>query len=366
MVYGPNTGCTRNPYAVDWCRAALPAATIDAMPNPPASESEEPDPRTGSPTPTARAEVQRVRITDVAARDGLQNEPGLIPTADKIRLVELLAASGVDEVELTGFVSPKWVPQLADAADVCTGAAPRKPAGVMFSALVPNEKGLEAALDANRYSVASGFGRVIDTVSVFTAASETFSRKNTNATIGETIERFKPVVKRAHEVGLGVRGYVSCVIACPFQGPVSPSEVSWVAQKLLEIGVDEIDLGDTIGAATAQSTLDLLDALGPLADPARTVLHLHDTFGRAAECALAALDWGLRQFDGSAAGLGGCPYASTPGNRAPGNIATETLVRTVHAAGYVTGVDLARLGEAADFARSIVQRAAMADSGGRA
>jgi hydroxymethylglutaryl-CoA lyase len=326
-----------------------------------------------SPSQTDRAESARVRITDVAARDGLQNEPGLIPTADKIRLVELLALSGVDEVELTGFVSPKWVPQLGDAADVCAGAAPRKPAGMVFSALVPNEKGLESALDANRYSVASNFGRVIDVVSVFTAASEAFSKRNTNATIAETIERFRPVVARAHATGLTVRGYISCVIACPFQGLVAPGEVAKVAKQLLEIGVDEIDLGDTIGAATPQSTLDLLDALGPLADPGRTVLHLHDTFGRASECALAALDWGLRAFDGSAAGLGGCPYASTPGNRAPGNIATETLVRTVHAAGYVTGVDLARLGEAADFARSIVQRAALgasetapSETGGRA
>ncbi len=322
-----------------------------------------PPPQSASPPVTDRAKVRRVRITDVAARDGLQNEPGLIPTADKIRLVELLAASGVDEVELTGFVSPKWVPQLADAADVCAGAAPRKPEGVAFSALVPNEKGLEAALDANRYSVASGFGRVIDTVSVFTAASETFSRKNTNATIAETIERFRPVVTRSHETGLSVRGYVSCVIACPFEGPIAPAAVARVAKMLLEIGVDEVDLGDTIGAGTAQSTLDLLDHLGQLADPVRTVLHLHDTFGRASECALAALDWGLRAFDGSAAGLGGCPYASTPGNRAPGNIATETLVRTIHAAGYVTGVDLARLGEAADFARGAVQRAAIGAGG---
>jgi hydroxymethylglutaryl-CoA lyase len=301
-----------------------------------------------------------VRITDVAPRDGLQNEAGLIPTADKIRLVELLASSGVDEVELTGFVSPKWVPQLADAADVCAGAAQRKPEGVVFSALVPNEKGLEAALDANRYSVASGFGRVIDTVSVFTAASETFSRRNTNASIGETIERFGPVVARAHETGLRVRGYVSCVVACPFEGAIAPGAVAKVVRRLVEIGVDEIDLGDTIGAATAQTTLDLLDCLGTLANPARTALHLHDTFGRAAECVFAALDWGLRAFDGSAAGLGGCPYASTPGNRAPGNIATETLVRTVHAAGYVTAVDLSKLGEAADFARGAVARAAVA------
>lgn len=334
---------------------------MDDMPNPASpAPPDEPAPDTGSPPPTARASAQRVRIMDVAARDGLQNEPGLIPTADKIRLVELLAASGVDEVELTGFVSPKWVPQLADAMDVCAGASQRKPPNVAFSALVPNEKGLEAALDANRYSVASGFGRVIDTVSVFTAASETFSKKNTNATIEETIDRFKPVVTRAHDVGLSVRGYISCVIACPFQGAISPGEVSWVARALLDIGVDELDLGDTIGAGTSQTMLDLLDALGPLANPARTVLHLHDTFGRASECALAALDWGLRAFDGAAAGLGGCPYASTPGNRAPGNIATETLVRTIHAAGYVTGVDLAKLGEAAEFARAAVHRAALA------
>lgn len=292
----------------------------------------------------------RVRITDVAPRDGLQNEPALIPAADKVRLVELLCASGVDEVEVSSFVSPRWVPQLGDAAAVFEALRGRKPAGVQFSALVPNEKGMQAALAVN------AAGRLIDRVAVFTAASETFSQKNTNASIAETLHRFEPVVAAAHAAGLTVRGYVSCVVACPFEGPIAPAQVADVAERLAALGVDEIDLGETIGVATRASTVAMLDALiarlgrGRLA---ALTLHLHDTHGRAAECVAAALELGLRSFDGSAGGLGGCPYASTPQRRAPGNIATETLVQTVHAAGYTSGVDMARLAEAGRFAVSL-------------
>jgi hydroxymethylglutaryl-CoA lyase len=320
-----------------------------------------------------------VRITDVAPRDGLQNEPGVIPTAEKVRLVELLCATGVDEVEVSSFVSPKWVPQLGDAAEVF--AALRERAGVLesqpprpasgrgslsrpvFSVLVPNEKGLEGAIAVN----GGAGGRLIDKVSVFTAASETFSKKNTNATIAETLARFVPVIERAHASGLRIRGYVSCVIACPFEGAIAPAQVARVAAELLELGVDEIDLGDTIGAGTPESVGLMLrtvgealdSATGPdagawLTDPERLTLHLHDTFGHAAECVRAALDLGVRSFDGSAGGLGGCPYASTPGKRAPGNIATGTLVETVHRAGFRTGVDLAKLAEAAAFAMKMV------------
>lgn len=223
----------------------------------------------------------------------------------------------------------------------------------MFSALVPNEKGMQGVLDVN----ARAGGKLISKVSVFTAASETFARKNTNATIAETIERFRPVVEIARREGLAVRGYISCVIACPFEGPISPEAVARVVTQLIELGIDDLDLGDTIGAGTRETVAAMLRRVASESrgrDGLLTTLHLHDTFGRAAECVKSALDLGVTSFDGSVAGLGGCPYASTPGKRAPGNISTETLVRTVHGAGFTTGVDLAALEAAAAFAREIV------------
>jgi hydroxymethylglutaryl-CoA lyase len=313
-----------------------------------------------------------VRITDVSPRDGLQNEPGVISTQDKVRLIELLAVTGVDEIEATSFVSPKWVPQLGDAGEVVKGLAnlPLPEGGgrgvgsegdasrrAILSALVPNERGMQSLLDAN---LAAG-AMVISKVAVFTAASETFSRKNTNASIAETIERFGPVVKAAAQEGLEIRAYISCAIACPFEGPTAPAKVVEVAGMLLELGVDEIDLGDTIGAGTHESTEALLRgydeefSIGPTAVP--LTMHFHDTFGRAAECVRVSLERGVRSFDGSAGGLGGCPYASTRGTRAPGNIATELLVRTVHAAGLKTGVDLDALERAGEHARRIVAAA---------
>jgi len=292
----------------------------------------------------------RVRITDVSPRDGLQNEPGIIATSDKVRLVELLSATGVDEIEVSSFVSAKWVPQLGDAQDVF---AALKPASVEYSALVPNEKGVQSALDVN----ARAGRRLISKVSVFTAASETFARKNTNATIAETLERFRPVVEIARRVGLQIRGYISCVIACPFEGPIAPDAVAQVARQLIDLGIDDLDLGDTIGAGTRDSVAAMLRRVA-LETRGRqgllTTLHLHDTFGRASDCVKAALDLGITSFDGSVAGLGGCPYASTPGKRAPGNISTETLVRTIHSAGFTTGVNLDALEAAAAFAREIV------------
>lgn len=300
-----------------------------------------------------------VRITDVSPRDGLQNESGVMPTTDKARLVELLRKTGVDEIEVTSFVSPKWVPQLGDAMELLRQLSNGRP---LMSALVPNERGMQSALEAIR----EWPGR-LGKVSVFTAASETFAKKNTNASIAETIERFKPVIAAAHDAGLSVRGYISCVIACPFEGPISPERVAEVADQLASLGIDELDLGDTIGAGTSESTTAMLDAVddvwfvgqnpGESAVNARTTLHLHDTFGRASECVKAALDAGIRSFDGSVAGLGGCPYASTPGKRAPGNIDTRLLVETIHNAGFVTNVNLDRLDEAAAFAREIVARA---------
>lgn len=231
----------------------------------------------------------------------------------------------------------------------------------LLSALVPNARGVESAL-ALFHALARP-----NKLSVFTAASETFAHKNTNASIAETLERFRPVLEQAHAANLPVRGYISCVIACPFEGPIAPAAVARVAEQLADLGVDEIDLGDTIGAGTPETTAAMLNAVAAAVGEdwldfeheslQYLTLHLHDTFGRAADCVKAALDLGVRSFDGSVAGLGGCPYASTPGNRAPGNIATEILVRTIHDSGHTTGVDLDRLAEAAAYARDIVARA---------
>lgn len=297
---------------------------------------------------------ERVRITDVAPRDGLQNEPHNISTDRKLRLLDLLLAARVDEIEATSFVSPKWIPQLADGSDLLRRFAQRDTQGVLISALVPNERGMQAALAVNQ----AVSRKLIEKVSVFTAASEAFAQRNTNATIAETLDRFRPVIAMAHDAGIAVRGYVSCAIACPLAGVVAPQTAADVAKRLLEIGVDELDLADTIGAATPQTITDLLectrDACGAEAIRNATI-HLHDTFGRAADCVRAALSFGVRSFDGAAGGLGGCPYASTSERRAPGNIATRVLVEVVHAAGFETGVDLKALAAAESFAESLTR-----------
>ena len=298
---------------------------------------------------------QAVRITNVAPRDGLQNEAAPIPTLQKAELVSRLIAANVDEIEVSSFVSSKWIPQLGDAAEVFHLVQSLKPADMVFSALVPNDKGLSAALEING---AAG-KRIIDKVSVFAAASETFSRKNTNTAIAESLERFRILIPRAKAAGLLVRGYISCIIACPFEGPISPAAVISIARKLLELGVDELDYGDTIGAADPRSLSSLLVAHSAafgdahLTDSSRFTLHLHDTFGRAAACALEAFSMGVRSFDSAAGGLGGCPYASTPGKQAPGNIDTEDLVKTLLAAGASTRVDQKLLASAATFARAL-------------
>lgn len=304
-----------------------------------------------------------VRITDVSPRDGLQAETTPVPTARKAALVRAVQRTGVAEVEVSSFVSPKWIPQLGDAPALFADLARDKPEGVLYSALVPNERGFDGALEVNRAArEAHGVERLIDKVSVFTAASETFSAKNTNATIAETIERFRPIVPRAHEQGLRVRAYISCVVRCPYEGDIPPTVVADVAGRLLALGVDEIDLGDTIGAATPETVeaviLEVVDRLNGRAandfgEPTLT-LHLHDTFGRAAECVRAALEIGVRSFDASAGGLGGCPYASTPGHRAPGNIAMSTLVRTLEGAGSAPAIDHAALAQADAIARELI------------
>lgn len=305
----------------------------------------------------------RVRITDVAPRDGLQGEPGPIETERKATLVRLIEASGVDEVEVSSFVSPRWVPQLGDAAELFDLLAPTKRDAVVYSALVPNERGLDAAIETNRAArTAHGVERLIDKIGVFTSASEGFARENTNATIGETIERFRRVIPRAHENGFMVRAYISCVVRCPFEGEVMPERVGEVVSRLIEIGADEIDLGDTIGAATPETIepviLEVIDRLGGEAtnrfgDPSLT-LHLHDTFAAAGGCVRRALELGVRSFDASSGGLGGCPYASAGGGRAPGNIAMRTLVDAVGSFGLSHGVDADALDAASSYARGMI------------
>lgn len=318
---------------------------------------------------------ESVRITDVAPRDGLQNERGVIPTAEKAELVRLLSTTGVDEVEVTSFVSPKWIPQLGDAAELfemliadLDGA---KPDGVQWSVLVPNERGMAGALAVNKCARETAGRPAIDKVSVFTAASESFSEKNTNASIEETIKRFRPVIAAAKDARLRTRGYISCIVRCPYEGDIDPERVGDVTRMLAELGIDEIDLGDTIGAATPETLTHALLATIEALDGARTnafgeptvTLHLHDTFGNAAECVGEALMMGVRSFDGAASGLGGCPYASVDGARAPGNIATELLVRTIADAGQTTNVNPAKLAHAGALAERIATAARMRSAG---
>ncbi len=261
-----------------------------------------------------------IRLVEVGPRDGLQNEKTVIPTAVKVAFVDALSAAGFGEIEVSSFVSPTWVPQLADAAEVFSRIT-RHP-GVIYSALVPNHVGLERALAAK-----------VDKVSVFTAASESFTKKNINATIAESMARFRPVVQAS---SVPVRGYVSTAWHCPYEGPIEPKAVLAVCEALLDLGCTELSIGDTIGKATPGEVLGLLEHLLPRVGAERLTLHFHDTFGRAVENAAAAAQSGITAFDGSAGGIGGCPFA--PG--ATGNVATEALVRLF---GGRTGIDLPRL-----------------------
>lgn len=308
---------------------------------------------------------ERVRLTDVSPRDGLQNEPGVVPAAEKARLISMLARAGLDEIEAASFVSPKWIPQLADAQEVLSlvardpGVTGRLGDGLALSALVPNDAGYSRLERANEaIGAAGGPARLISKVAVFTAASETFSRRNTNAGIDESIARFEAFTARAIADGLAVRAYISCAVACPFEGPIAPAAVRRVADRLLglapagRVGAIELDLGDTIGAASPADIGALLGAFSP-DERSRLTLHLHDTFGRAADCAGAALGLGVRSFDGSAGGLGGCPYAGTPERRAPGNIDTRALVRVVRGAGFGCAVNDGALAGAGAFAQAI-------------
>jgi hydroxymethylglutaryl-CoA lyase len=277
-----------------------------------------------------------VTIFEMGPRDGLQNEPARIRTADKIALVNKLSACGFSKIEVTSFVSPKWVPQMADAAEVLAGIT-RAP-GVRYGALTPNLRGFEAALAAGA-----------DEVAVFASASEGFSRANINCSIAQSLDRFAPVMEAALAVGMPVRGYVSCVTDCPFDGPISPAFVADVAEALQAMGCYEISLGDTIGQGRPETIRAMLEAVLAVVPAARLAGHYHDTAGRALANIEASLDLGLRVFDAAVGGLGGCPYA--PG--AAGNVATESVVDLLAAKGFVTGIDRARLAEAAAFAKGL-------------
>ncbi len=273
-----------------------------------------------------------VRIVEVGPRDGLQNEPQTVSTAVKIELIDRLSATGLKSIEATAFVSPKWVPQMADNADVMAGI--RRGRGISYPVLVPNMKGFEAALQAG-----------CDEVAVFAAASESFSRKNINCSIDESLERFAPVADAAGKKNVRVRGYISCVLGCPYEGEVSAQAVARVAGRLFEMGCYEISLGDTIGTGTAGATQRMIDAVTDKVPVEKVAGHFHDTYGQSLANVLAAMQRGVAVFDSSVAGLGGCPYA----RGATGNVATEDLLYMLNGLGVSTGVDLDALVDTARF-----------------
>ncbi|OQS38131.1 hydroxymethylglutaryl-CoA lyase [Chromobacterium haemolyticum] len=276
--------------------------------------------------------MPQVKIVEVGPRDGLQNEKQALSTAVKLELIRRLAASGLRSIEAGAFVSPKWVPQMAGSAEVLAGLDLAGPAS--YPVLVPNEQGLDAALAAGAREIA-----------VFGAASESFSRRNINASIAESLQRFLPVMARAQAAGVPVRGYVSCVVGCPYEGRIAPAKVAEVAARLLDMGCYEISLGDTIGVGTPSSVLAMLEAVSKTVPMSQLAGHFHDTYGMAISNIHACLRAGMMTFDSSVAGLGGCPYAQG----ASGNVATEDVVYLLHGEGFDTGVDLAALVDTAWF-----------------
>jgi len=277
-----------------------------------------------------------VTIVEVAPRDGLQNESRLVDTEDKIRLVDLLSDCGYERIEVTSFVSPRWVPQMADAPAVMAGIA-RRP-GTRYAALTPNMRGFEAARAVH-----------VDEVAIFASASESFSEKNINCSIAESIERFRPVAEAARIHRIPLRGYVSCVVECPYEGAIAPAAAARVARLLADLGCYEISLGDTIGRGTPEAVDAMLSAVLDEIVATKLAGHFHDTSGRALENIAVALERGLRAFDASAGGLGGCPYA--PG--AAGNVDTLAVNAFLNARGFSTGLDAEKLARAARFARSL-------------
>ena len=276
--------------------------------------------------------MTKVLIYEVGPRDGLQNEKEIVPTEEKIALINHLSEAGFQKIEAASFVSPKWVPQLADGDEVMSQLE-RVP-GVTYAALTPNLQGLQRAIEANT-----------DEVAVFAAASETFSQKNINCSIEESFQRFEPVIVEATRHGIPVRGYVSCVVGCPYEGVVEPAAVRAVAMKLLDLGCYEISLGDTIGVGTPQSIADLLSDLVADIPISRLAGHFHDTNNRALVNVITSLTYGLRTFDSAIGGLGGCPYA--PGAR--GNVSTRALAELLLHEGWDTGLNLNKIAAAEQY-----------------
>lgn len=280
-----------------------------------------------------------ITVTEVGPRDGLQNEAAFVSTANKIEFVERLAKAGFRRIEVSSFVNSKWIPQLADAEDVFAGL--RRCEGVEYSALVPNERGLERALRCS-----------IDRVNVFMSASETHNRKNINKSIDDTFPVLQHVIEAAHANRLPVRGYVSTVFGCPYEGAVAVDQVLRVTDRLLHLGVDEVSLGDTIGVAVPTQVTNVLERLEPVVPLHHLSLHFHDTRGMAMANVLAGLQTGITSFDGALGGLGGCPYA--PG--ASGNLATDDLLYFLHEMGYETGIDAGQAAETAAWFEQVMQK----------
>jgi len=276
--------------------------------------------------------MSKITLYEVGPRDGLQNEKGSIEIADKIRLVDLLSATGLTKIETGSFVSPKWVPQMANSAQVFAGI--KRDSDISYGALTPNMQGLEAALAAKANEVA-----------VFGAASESFSQKNINCSIEESIQRFIPVIEHALASGLSVRGYVSCVVGCPYEGEVKPGAVAAVAQRLIDLGCYEVSLGDTIGVGTPNKIAKMIDVVAQEVAVEQLAIHCHDTYGQALANVYAAIETGIKTVDSSVAGLGGCPYAKG----ASGNVASEDALYMLNGLGLETGVDLKKLIHAGNF-----------------
>ncbi|TWF46470.1 hydroxymethylglutaryl-CoA lyase [Neorhizobium alkalisoli] len=279
-----------------------------------------------------------VTIVEVGPRDGLQNEKRIVPTEEKLALIELLKGARLPRLEITAFVSPKWVPQMADHEEILR----RTPAadGLIRSVLVPNERGALAA-------IAIG----VEELAIFTSASETFAEKNINCSIAESLERFEPVAALAREHGIRLRGYVSCTVECPYEGPIRPQAATGVANALADLGCVEISLADTIGRATPESVDAMLSAVKASLTAEKLACHFHDTFGHALDNVDVALGHGIRVFDSAISGLGGCPYA--PG--AAGNLSTLPLVKHLEEKGFSTGIDIERLLQAEEFAAGLRQ-----------
>ena len=281
----------------------------------------------------------RVRLVEVGPRDGLQNEQAMVPTDVKVALVDLLTDAGFAAIEATSFVSPKWVPQMADAAEVM--ARIRRKPGVRFSALTPNMRGFEAAIAAK-----------VDEVAVFVAASESFSQKNINCSIAESLDRARPIFDAAKARAVRVRGYISCVLGCPYEGRIDPHRVADIAQTLYSMGAYEVSLGDTIGTGTAGETATLMRSCAKQVPVAALAGHFHDTYGQALTNVYASLETGVATFDCSVAGLGGCPYAKG----ATGNIASEDVLYLLQGLGIETGVDMTGLRRAGQYISGFLQR----------